>query len=406
MTRTKAFQFLSLLVITLVSLILIPTTVHAWAPIEPVSGQPQVVIGPCTTTSQLDCIESIGALLNGSWVEGTLTGRTAPTFDGGVCCHEWQIPGLVNEDGFDKVETQATIDFPGTTGVLPRLQFEIHASTRDNFRVPYESGSTACTTNKINGVCVRYGNTQRDVKFRATIRTSWLQPSVITPKAGESMAVTERLAVDGASKITVEGIPYDILGVDTATIANVTAPDARGAWKVNRFAFVVLDTRYLGPAPQCAGKPTLIVADNSWMPSVPSFDATTGELSLRISNPHFDTDGTTVWSGKYQARIPLETAQCMWGPNVNETTTFTFDISDPDDPNNEAVVTVVVQDGNVVITATNFHYSAPTLSVRAVTTAPVLPETGNRLSTSEIMTAMTLMFVGLAMIVGRRRIIN
>jgi hypothetical protein len=154
MTRTKAFQVLSLLVITLVSLIVIPTTVHAWAPIEPASGQPQIIIGPCTTTSQLDCIESIGALLNGSWVEGTLTGRTAPTFDGGVCCHEWQIPGLVNEDGFDKVESQATIDFPGTTGVLPRLQFEIHASTRDNFRVPYESGSTACTTNKINGVCV------------------------------------------------------------------------------------------------------------------------------------------------------------------------------------------------------------------------------------------------------------
>ena len=220
------------------------------------------------------------------------------------------------------------------------------------------------------------------------------------------MAVTERLAVDGASKITVEGIPYDILGVDTATIANVTAPDARGAWKVNRFAFVVLDTRYLGPAPQCAGKPTLIVADNSWMPSVPSFDATTGALSLRISNPHFDTDGTTVWSGKYQARIPLETAQCMWGPNVNETTTFTFDISDPDDPNNEAVVTVAVQDGNVVITATNFHYSAPTLSIRAVATAPVLPETGNQLSKSEIVTAMTLMFVGIAMIVGRRRIAN
>jgi hypothetical protein len=91
---------------------------------------------------------------------------------------------------------------------------------------------------------------------------------------------------------------------------------------------------------------------------------------------------------------------------VNETTTFTFDISDPDDPNNEAVVTVAVQDGNVVITATNFHYSAPTLSVRAVAAAPVLPETGNRLSKSEIGTAMTLMFLGLAMIVGRRRIVN
>jgi LPXTG-motif cell wall-anchored protein len=96
----------------------------------------------------------------------------------------------------------------------------------------------------------------------------------------------------------------------------------------------------------------------------------------------------------------------MWGANVNETTTFTFDISDPDDPNNEATVNVVVQDGNVVITATNFHYSAPTLSVRAVTAAPVLPETGNRFSTSVIIIAMSLLFVGLSIIVGRRRIVN
>lgn len=376
---------------------------RAWVPVEPTPGQPQSFIGPCTSATQLDCIESIGAFLNGAWVDGTVTGRTAPTATGGVCCHEWQIPGLVNEDGFDKVETQATLDFPGTAGTLPRLQFEIHASTRDNFRVPYESGSTACTTNKNNGVCVRYGNTQRDVKFRAVIRTSWLQPSVVTPKAGETVVTTERLSVDGASKISVEGIPYDVLGVDTATLGNVNDPNARGAWKVNRFAFVILDTRYLGPAPQCADKPTLVVADNSWRPSVPAFNATTGVLSLRIDNPHFDTDGTTVWSGKYQARIPLETAQCMWGPTVNESTTFTFDISDPEDPNNEATATVAVQGGNVVITATNFHYSGPTLSVRAVTTVPNLPATGGASSTIALM-AFVMFVSGAILVVGRRRL--
>jgi len=372
----------------------------AWVPVEPTPAQPQSTIGPCTSATQLDCIESIGAFLNGSWVDGTLTGRTAPNASGGVCCHEWQIPGLVNEDGDDKVETQATLDFPGTSGVLPRFQFEIHASTRDNFRVPYESGSVACTTNKINGVCVRYGNTQRDVRFRAVIRTSWLQPSVVTPKAGDVEVTTERLTVDGASKITVEGVPYDILGVDTATMGNVNAPDARGAWKVNRFAFVILDTRYLGPAPQCADKPTLVVADNSWRPSVPGFDATTGVLSLRIDNPHFDTDGTTVWSGKYQARIPLETAQCMWGSSVDENTRFTFDVSDPDDPANEATVNVSVANSMVVITATNFHYSAPTLSVRAVTTAPTLPATGRSLLPMAI--AGSLLFVGLGLRTVRR----
>ena len=384
----------------LMSTLVAASPARAWVPIEPTPGQPKVFIVPCTTSTQLDCIESIGAYLNGAWVDGTLTGRTAPDANGGVCCHEWQIPGLVNEDGNDKVETQATLDFPGTTGVLTRLQFEIHASTRDNFRVPYESGSTACTTNKINGVCVRYGNTQRDTKFRATIRLSWLQPSVVTPKAGETIVTSQRLSTDGATSVTVEGVPYDILGVDTATISNVNDPNARGAWKVNRFAFIILDTRYIGPAPQCADKPTLVVADNSWAPSIPAFNAATGVLSLRIGNPHYDTDGTTVWMGKYQARIPLETARCMWGPTVNENTQFTFDVSDPDDPSNEATASVAVVDGNVVITATNFHYSEPTLSVRAVTSAPSLPATGS--NTIELWLAVALIGVGLVIRSKRR----
>jgi hypothetical protein len=400
MSRTRILRYLVLMFIAATSSTMMSSSAHAWAPIEPTPGQPKVFITPCTSNTQLDCIESIGAFLNGAWVDGTLTGRTAPDANGGVCCHEWQILGLVNEDGNDMVETQATLDFPGTTGVLPRLQFEIHASTRDNFRVPYESGSTACTTNKINGVCVRYGNTQRDVKFRTTIRLSWMQPSVVTPKAGETIVTSQRLATDGATSVTVEGVPYDILGVDTATMGNVNAPDARGAWKVNRFAFIVLDTRYIGPAPQCADKPTLVVADNSWRPSIPSFDAATGVLSLRIDNPHFDTNGTTVWEGKYQARIPLETARCMWGPSVNENTSFTFDISDPDDPNNEATASVAVVDGNVVITATNFHYSGPTLSVRATSTTPSLPATGT--DTIQLWLAVALIGVGLVVRSKRR----
>ncbi|MFM8531071.1 MAG: hypothetical protein ACKOD2_15625, partial [Ilumatobacteraceae bacterium] len=334
-----------------------------WTPVEPPQAQPQAIIRPCTSATELDCIESIGAYINGNLVAGTLTGRTAPTANGGVCCDEWQIPGLVNEDGLDLVETQATLDFPGTPGRNAMLKFEIHATTRNNFRPPYESGSTACTTNKISGVCVRYGNTQRNIRFQATIRTSWMLPSAITPKAGDVEVDVERLATSGASKITVSGVPYDILGVDTVT--DVDDPNARGAWKVHRFAFVVLDTRFFGPAPHCATQPTFTVADNSWAPSVPRFDPATGKLSLQIGNPHYDTDGTTVWTGKYQSRIPLETARCMWGPSIDENTEFSFEIVDPDDPDNVATTTVAVIDEEVVITATNFHYSTPTLSVTA-----------------------------------------
>jgi LPXTG-motif cell wall-anchored protein len=90
----------------------------------------------------------------------------------------------------------------------------------------------------------------------------------------------------------------------------------------------------------------------------------------------------------------------MWGPSVNENTSFTFDISDPDDPNNEATASVAVVDGNVVITATNFHYSGPTLSVRATSTTPSLPATGT--DTIQLWLAVALIGVGLVVRSKRR----
>ena len=105
MTRTRLLRFLSLIIVAATSSVLLPATARAWVPVEPTPGQPQLFVGPCQTASDVDCIESIGAFINGAWVDGVVTGRTAPTATGGVCCHEWQIPGLVNEDGFDRVET-------------------------------------------------------------------------------------------------------------------------------------------------------------------------------------------------------------------------------------------------------------------------------------------------------------
>ena len=402
---------------------------HAWSPVIPTSGQPRLMVRPCTTATELDCIESVGAFIDGVYVDGILTGRNSPDANGGVCCDEWRIPGLVNEDGNDLVETQSTLDYPGTTNVNAMLQFEVHASTKPTgssqtgFRAPYDSGSTDCTTNKTNGVCYRYGNTQRGIRFQAVIRTSWMLPSAVTPKASAVTVSSEKLSVDGASRITVSGIPYDILGVDPSTLANFDAPDTRGAWKVNRFAFVILDTRYFGPAPQCAELPTLVVADNSWAPSVPRFDANSGVLSLQIGNPHFDVDGTTVFPGKYEARIPLETAKCMWGPSVDENTKFTLEVTDPTDAGNKATTLVTIDDGEVVITATGFHYSTPTIAVKAdpaapsttteaptttvaptTTAPPSLPVTGGRTGQPLSSAAITLL-IGVGFVVVRRSIV-
>jgi LPXTG-motif cell wall-anchored protein len=67
---------------------------------------------------------------------------------------------------------------------------------------------------------------------------------------------------------------------------------------------------------------------------------------------------------------------------------------------------VVVAGDAVVITATNFHYSGPTLSVRAVASTPNLPATGAGRMTLEILLAAVLVMMGLVIIGSRRRAID
>ncbi|MEY4364907.1 MAG: hypothetical protein RLZZ305_251, partial [Actinomycetota bacterium] len=63
-----------------------------WTP-APVPDGTRVWVGPCTGASDLDCIESVSAVVNGQEVKGTLTGRTGASADGGVASYEWRIPG-------------------------------------------------------------------------------------------------------------------------------------------------------------------------------------------------------------------------------------------------------------------------------------------------------------------------
>lgn len=363
-----------------------PSSAATWAP-APVPSGTQAFVGPCTTTADLDCIESIGAIINGVEVKGTLTGRTGPTNTGGICCHEWRIPGLVNEDGLDLVETQlkltgdnmsSTATPPCASKCLVGFQGDIYATSQNGFRPQWESKLDTCAANngRVNGVCSRFGNLQTGVTFYMVLRSSWVLPSIVSAKSSDPVVTTEKLGTSGATRVKVQGIPHRIMGIDPSQMTTFyTAPDGRGAWASRSFAFHVLDGRQFAYYSTCVESPTLVMGDNTKGATPPTFDRTTGALDLKVVNPHFDTDGATVTTGAYQARIPLETAQCLWGPKVTSTKQFSVSVLEDSTGAKKVSTTSISADSTTFsINASGFTFSSPTIRVTATEEAAAAPE--------------------------------
>ena len=351
-----------------------PSAAATWTP-APVPSGTQSWLAPCATDSSLDCIESVGAVINGSDVKGTLTGRTGNSNTGGICCHEWRIPGLVNEDGLDLVETQLRLTgdnvsvSPCSSKCLVGFQGDIYATSQNGFRPQWESKLDTCAANngRVNGVCSRFGNLQQGVTFFMVLRSSWVLPSIVSAKSSEPVVTTEKLATSGASRVRIQGIPHRILGVDPSQMTTYfTDPKGFGAWTTRSFAFHLLDGRQFGYYGECVEKATLVMGDNTKGATPPTFDKSTGALDLKVVNPHFDTDRTTVYTGAYQARIPQETAQCLWGPKITSTKQFKVSVIEDSTGSSKVSTTSITSDGSIFrIDASGFTFSSPTIRVTA-----------------------------------------
>jgi hypothetical protein len=353
-----------------------------WTP-APVPDGTRVWVGPCTGASDLDCIESVSAVVNGQEVKGTLTGRTGASADGGVASYEWRIPGLINEDGKDLVSSQILLTGANTvkTNLYPStlvgLGASLFSTPNDGFRPQWDSGLDTCdaVNGRFNGKCVRYGNLQTGTRYSAVVRTSWVAPSLVSSKNADTTVVVEKLDVSGASRLTVSGVPHRILGVDPPQMNSVDSATSRGAWSGRSFEWGVLDGRQFAFLASCYDKSTLMVGDNTWGPSVPTFDKATGALDLKVRNPHFDVDGVTPFTGTYQARIPLESARCLWGDKIASTKQFTVSVLESSSGESKVSTTSITADSTTfIINASGFTFSAPTIRVTATEEAAAAPE--------------------------------
>lgn len=335
-------------------------TTAEWSP-GPIPPQYSTTAGPnavksdtfisdvCETETQLDCVESIAAYLGGAWVQGQ------PTADMFGPARVWRVPGLTNLDGSNKVAVLHNVKYTGNIFLQTDLSVPIKDGDRD------ETGL------------------QRNVKFKATVRTSWVLPTHVKGGMTEAKFTVEKLPVSGASRITMEGIP--MVGMVVHDESTLTSETGKGAYEVRGFSMTVSDGRFYPIKKECIEKPTIMTSDNGYGISLPKFE--NGNLDLRLSSPHFRSDGRTVHMGVYEASIPLETAKCLWGDQISTASQFSVEVIESNGSTRTATRTVNVTSDAVSIKATNFTYSSPTIRVSWVNpSATTTPSTAGALASS------------------------
>lgn len=328
----------------------------------------------CTTDTQLDCLESIGAYINGVLVKGTATGRVEANSFNNSLIPEWKIAGLVNEDGKDLVQTQLrSRQLPG--GQIG-MSIEMYVSSQDGYRPRWESSRTDCTYRNSQGECFRFGNPQSGIMYEATFRSSWILPNIVSGSLEDASAKIERLSQSGASRVTVSGIPMTYLLRDNALAGQ---KDEAALALLKWFRFDVTDGRFLPRQWECLdAAPPLIFGNGVGGGSAPTFN--NGLLDFNVSSPHFEPNGTTTFIGSYNAVIPMATAECMWKSKISQSQQLAVNIFETETGVAQTTTTAVdITPDLVKIRSNGFTYSNKTVRV---TSGPAKP-TGVKSKTSK-----------------------
>jgi hypothetical protein len=286
----------------------------------------------CASDSQLDCVESVAAQLNGSWVLGTPTDSLVGN------SRTWNIPGVVNLNGSTQVSVTHKVNYTGNL----LLQTQINA-------VPVNGNSGDLNQNSL----------PLGVKFRAVVRTSWVLPTHVSGKSTETKVTVEKLATSGASRIAMEGIPtVHMIVLDNSTI---TSPTGKGANDVRALGITVSDGRFYPVKKECVEKSTIMTSENGYGHPLPTY--ADGKFDLKLQSPHFRTDGVTEHIGVYEAFIPTDMAECLWAEPISSTDVFAASVFETAGEAKPATTTVTVTSEGVVIKASGFTYSSPTIRV-------------------------------------------
>lgn len=209
-----------------------------------------------------------------------------------------------------------------------------------------------------------------DDHFSIKVRTSWLNPLSISMYATNADVQVKK--IQGGLEWTFSGSKtYQSVFKDSANYNLLWDPKAGPTKADAEQSALYWRTEHINPIPngsafdtRCSEFGYTVTSSNASSAGTPSMkDSQT--LSYNIAAPHFKSDGSEN-KGYFQADLPLAWIDCQWpGNTLTKSPKLEVSVVDQNGFPQISTSSVEIKDKVLKVRAYGFHYSAPSILIRA-----------------------------------------
>ena len=377
----KVKKFLRLVILGIFFSTLAPLGTQADA------AEPQKLIEICEPGQLYSCIEYVGTIDSQGKAVAAMTVGKPQTFPLGFAgqeftgnSYEWKTPGIFHENGNERLQINAfywpaglpycySATLPCDTGV-DEIIVQFNGAWWGNQPKPVEfpefGSNLQCGTKAAPLPCIRGWGINDTVDYVIRMRTPKDWALSHTVGEGRNGSTTFTQGKDGAGTLELKASParrsisYGIITpriVDTKTKADAT-------WSVLNIYPQGINSNSSKWLARCDYARGMSIWHNGNLQSYPSWDSTDQTLSLKVEAAHLQMDGAQN-SGTFSIAMPLTVASCLWGADLSKATQASVSATYPELGITELVATTVkISQGTYFLSASGFHYSAPTIKVK------------------------------------------
>lgn len=209
-----------------------------------------------------------------------------------------------------------------------------------------------------------------DDYFSIKVRTSWLNPLSISMYATNADVQVKKIQ-GGLEWIYSGSKTYQSIFNDSANYNLLWDPKAGPTKADSEQTSLYWRTEHINPIPngsafstRCSEFGYTVTSSNASSAGTPSMkDAET--LSYNIAAPHFKSDGSEN-KGYFQADLPLAWIDCQWpGNTLTKSPKIEVSVIDQNGIPQVATSSVEIKNKVLKVRAYGFHYSAPSIVIRA-----------------------------------------
>lgn len=362
-------------------------------PIPAQAGQPLTAsyLHSCQEIPTSPCIKSVTISKGGVQYKGNRTGRAAT----GTILYNQSVPleqygdeylfsGLSFEGtSQNKIVTRVMYFPPGqqlcwpASGVcsIHKDFLEISAEpswlsspvSEREVSFPHLSNNLMCGSPQAPVICSRPLNFNQDIQINFVIQT----PVDFHPVFAQARA--SQLGFDSTPD-TNGGFSLTTISLSPRMMSNaIFSPLQPNPIQTNQYADFETDqviawiygqgddwTLSLG---SCANQKLMTVSANALNIGAPTWDSMSQSINIKLDAQHYTSTGSVI-AGYFQAVISRELGQCLWGIDLSTHVQARISLSYGGSGADVQTLTGNYKDGFYTLTANNFHYSSPLLSLR------------------------------------------